>query len=62
MIKKIICLLWGHQTVVKAYTGETMTATSFAGHEIQVSMYSLKRLKFCKRCGSDCYETEIETK
>ncbi len=57
MIKKFWCFLWGHKTVVKAYTGETMLTKGRC-----VGLYRWKRMKFCARCGKDCHDSEYETK
>ena len=54
MIKWLICRLWGHKTVVKKYTGETMTATlNGFGDEGKVSLYVWGKVPFCLRCGKD---------
>lgn len=54
MIKKLICLLWGHRQIVKAATGETyqtinqMTGLPQTGH-----YYVYEKKPFCPRCGVD---------
>jgi hypothetical protein len=55
MIKWLICRLWGHETVVKAYTGETYQTMSYAGTPLSVSLYRLERKQFCVRCGCDVH-------
>lgn len=53
MIKKMWCLLWGHQTLEKAYTGQTYVATNLLGQPHSVSFYRWQRFDFCLRCGND---------
>lgn len=55
MIKALICLVWGHKTVVKAYTGETYETCSYGGNPLSVSLYKWERQRFCLRCGDDVY-------
>ena len=55
MIKKLVCFLWGHKTVVKAYTGETYNTKSYAGMPLSVSLYKFVRNQFCLRCGTDVH-------
>lgn len=58
MIKALICLLWGHKTVVKAYTGQTYQTASYLGDPLTVSLYRWERQRFCLRCGLDANETK----
>jgi len=53
MLKKIICFLWGHKTVHKAYTGEQMSCISRLGTEYTISLFLYKKTPFCIRCGED---------
>ena len=54
MIKHLICWLWGHKTVHKAYTGETMPHHDMLLNQvIQAPLYKWERTKFCTRCGCD---------
>lgn len=46
MIKALICWLWGHKTVVKAYTGKTFVTQNYAGNELSVSLYEWKGIRF----------------
>jgi hypothetical protein len=55
MIKWLICRLWGHQTMAKAYTGETYQVTSYAGIQHTSALYRWERQRFCCRCGRDNY-------
>ena len=50
MIKKLICLLWGHRTVVRAYTGEKISSSNGVC-ESDTLLYIWKRMDFCLRCG-----------
>lgn len=43
MIKWLICKLWGHKTVLKAYTGQNYPVGKYFRHE---------QSKFCLRCGT----------
>lgn len=51
MIKRLICWLWGHNFVVKAYTGETMEVTNGLGTALTASLYRFERQPFCVLCG-----------
>ena len=51
MIKKIICFLFGHKIVIKAFTGKTMEQTNMVGNPITVSLYVWRKMDFCIRCG-----------
>jgi hypothetical protein len=53
MLKWLLCVLLGHKTVAKAYTGETYQNHSYGGNPLSVSMYVWKRHEFCLRCGND---------
>jgi len=53
MLKKIICFLWGHKTVHKAYTGKQMSCVSMIGVEYTINMFNYKKTPFCTRCGED---------
>ena len=55
MIKKLLCFLWGHKTVVKAFTGKTYETASYAGLPLSVSLYKFVRNQFCLRCGTDVH-------
>ena len=51
MIKEIICLLWGHKTVHKAYTGEKLTLIGRLGNTYELPVYRYEVSNFCTRCG-----------
>lgn len=54
MIKRLICWIWGHKIIVKAYTGHTMPVTNpLTEAEQNVAMYKWEKMKFCLRCGKD---------
>lgn len=55
MIKKLLCLVWGHETVVKAFTGQTYQTASYIGNPLSVSLYKWERQRFCLRCGNDVH-------
>jgi hypothetical protein len=53
MLTKLICLLFGHRFVVKAYTGETKRVlNAFRGYE-DAQYYTYENKKFCIRCGAN---------
>jgi len=54
MLKKILCFLLGHKTVVKAATGEQFDTHHRLYPEVAIkaNYYTLKRLDFCARCGT----------
>jgi hypothetical protein len=57
MIKKLICILWGHSTIHKAITGETVIRTnSLTANDETVPLYALVRVPFCSRCGEKVHE------
>ncbi len=55
MIKELICWLWGHKTVHKGYTGETMRQSNGFGMAVDVALYTFTRTKFCTRCGKEVH-------
>lgn len=55
MIKWLMCRLWGHNTVVKAFTGQTYQTASYAGMPLSVALYKWERQRFCLRCGTDVH-------
>ena len=53
MLKWLICKLWGHKTVSKAYTGNTFQRENrFTGHPETGMFYVYERSAFCLRCGT----------
>jgi len=52
MIKKLICFIWGHSTVHKAYTGEKMNVVGALGNSYTISLYKYETTPFCTRCGN----------
>lgn len=53
MIKKLLCKVWGHKFIVKAYTGQTYMASNGLGDQHLVSLYDWKKMDYCLRCGKD---------
>jgi hypothetical protein len=51
MIKKLMCFLWGHKIVHKAYTGSTINGIGVMGNEQTIALYKFTRTDFCTRCG-----------
>lgn len=51
MLKKLICFMLGHKTVLKAYTGNTVQARGVLGNDFTISLYEWRRMDFCVRCG-----------
>jgi len=56
MIQKLLCWLFGHKTVVKAYTGQTLVADSHFERDFKHLLYRWERSKFCLRCGKIVHE------
>lgn len=52
MIQKFICWFFGHKTIVKAYTGDTIVADGAFDRDIKHLCYRYERLLFCVRCGT----------
>lgn len=53
MIKWLICKLWGHKTVHKAFTGEQTECVGIAGNQYTIQLYKWETTKFCTRCGKE---------
>ena len=51
MIQKFLCWFFGHKTVLKAYTGQTLTADTTFEKDVKHPLYKYERSKFCIRCG-----------
>jgi len=56
MIQKLRCWLFGHKTVVKAYTGETVVADGTFDRDVKHLLYRWERSKFCLRCGKKVHK------
>lgn len=56
MIKYLICRIWGHKTVHKAYTGETIDCVGPMGNKYTRSLYKFQRTNYCTRCGKPIKE------
>jgi len=54
MIKNLICWLWGHKVIHKAFTGNVIRGPDrLTGMESQITLYKYERTPFCTRCGKD---------
>ena len=53
MIKRLICFLWGHDTVRSVSTGETFVATNLLGMKVIGEYEKIVRYPFCMRCAKD---------
>jgi hypothetical protein len=62
MIKKLICYLWGHKTVHKAYTGQKVNCVGLMGNKYTISLYKFERTNFCTRCGKTIKEETVCSK
>jgi hypothetical protein len=51
MIKFLLCLIFGHKNVVKAFTGQTKESETPFGGVQTTHYYTWKKLDFCLRCG-----------
>jgi len=59
MIKELICLIWGHKTVHKAYTGEKISILSILGYRYDSSLYRYQKTDFCTRCGETVHTDNL---
>ena len=58
MIKKLICLLWGHRHIVKATVGEPyQTINQMTGLPQTAHYYVYEKKPFCLRCGVNLVNT-----
>ena len=54
MIKWLICHLWGHKTVHRAVSGNTMRVSNRLSSGMEtVPLYVFLRTSYCTRCGKD---------
>ena len=54
MIIKFICWVWGHSSMLKMFTGDTMISTSrLTGGDEKVMLYKWVKQKNCIRCGKE---------
>ena len=54
MLKRIWCFLWGHKTLLKAFTGHAVEVTdSLTGGMRRVPTYVWEKQKYCVRCGKE---------
>jgi hypothetical protein len=60
MFKNLICFLFGHKFMTKAYTGNSMPVVGLLENKYTVSLYIWEPQKFCLRCG--CRNFNLETK
>ena len=52
MIIKLICWLWGHKVVHKAFTGNSIKGTNLLiDREVHIPCYKFQKSDFCTRCG-----------
>jgi len=59
MIKKFLCRLWGHKTVHKAFTGETIDCIGVLGNVYTQSLYKFQKTDYCIRCGTPTKEEPV---
>lgn len=50
MIKKLICLIWGHKVWHKTYSGKTIRRITLSGCEVDSLLYSMQYNTICPRC------------
>ena len=60
MIQKLLCWLFGHKTVFKAFTGQTAVVDGpfERGKTMPITVWS--RSKFCLRCGTTVHQDSEE--
>lgn len=59
MIKKLICRIWGHKTVHKAYTGEKVSVLGALGYRYDISLFRYQKTDFCIWCGETVYTDNL---
>lgn len=55
-MKKIICLIWGHEYVMKNFSGEyakDLYVNPLTGIVSKVPIMIVSKAEFCYRCGKD---------
>jgi ribosomal protein L33 len=59
MLIWLICHLWNHKTMHKAYTGETIMYTDrITNTLIKVPLHKWERMPYCTRCGQKVHHDE----
>lgn len=56
MIQKFLCWLFGHKTVYKVFTGETVLVDGAFDRNVNTPILMWERSKFCLRCGKKVHE------
>jgi len=56
MIQKLLCWLFGHKTVYKAFTGQTVAVDGHFDRNITTPVMTWERSKFCLRCGEKVHQ------
>ncbi len=56
MIQWFLCHFFGHKTVVKAFTGETLIADEAFDRNVRHALYKYERLNYCVRCGTKVHK------
>ena len=57
MIQKLLCWLFGHKTVYRAFTGQTAVVDGAFDRGLTMPVMVWARSKFCLRCGTPVHQT-----
>lgn len=58
MIQKLLCFLFGHKTLYKAFTGQIATIDGVFDRDIKTPIMTWQRSKFCLRCGKKIHNED----
>ncbi len=56
MLKRFLCWFFGHKTVYKVFTGQTVVIDGYLDRNIVTPVYRWERNKYCLRCGTPVHE------
>ncbi len=56
MLQKLLCWLFGHKTIYKAFTGQTAVVDGVFDRDVKTPINVWERSKFCLRCGKNIHE------
>ncbi len=58
MLQKLLCRVWGHKTMLKGYTGQTIVIDGVFDRNLTHPLYRWERQRYCIRCGVKVHEDE----
>ena len=63
MLQKLLCWLFGHKSVYRAYIGQTATITdSLTLQDRTLPVTKWVRSNFCLRCGTKVHDDDVQVK